>query len=152
MRLIFGGICLLGLMSVAAQAGGDGEAAGFEIGASFYAPSHNIYCNYYDAGGEAGTARHDQGSEIHCARLKPTPIVVVLTGHGKITVNKHPSASDMEQSYAEKEQVLAYGASGHNGIHSCTSTHSGMKCGVKGKGFMLSKKGVKILKINARNG
>ena len=142
MRHLFTGLFFLSAMAAPAFAGGDGDAAGFEVGSSFYAPSHNIYCNYYDAGGEAGTAYHDNGSEIHCALLKPKPTVVVLTGHGKLTIT-HPGKADMESVYAEKENVLTYGQTENNGSHTCTSTPSGMMCTVNGKGFMLSKKGVK---------
>ncbi len=128
-----------------AMAGGDGDGATFEIGASFYAPSHNIYCNYYDAGGEEGTAFHDQGSEIHCALLKPKPTVVVLTGQGKMTIT-HPSNTNMETTFADRENVLAYGKTSKSGIHVCLSTPEGMQCTVKGKGFVLSKKGVKTIR------
>jgi hypothetical protein len=135
-------VVLLSTLTAPAFAGGDGDGSGFEIGGSFYAPSHNIYCNYYDASGEAGTASHDNGSEIHCARLSPTRLVVILTGHGKMTIT-HPGKADMEGVYVEKEVVLAYGKSEKNGAHTCTSTQAGMKCIVKGKGFVLSKRGVK---------
>ena len=136
---------MLSFMVMPAYAGGDGDSAGFEVGSSFFAPSHNIYCNYYDAGGEPGSAYHDNGSEMSCARLQPSRLVVVLTGTGKMTIT-HPGKADMESVYADKENVLAYGQSNHNGTHTCTSTKAGMICTVKGKGFMISKKGVS--KIN----
>ena len=141
MRFALIGI-LVSYMAAPALAGGDGDSAGFEIGGSFYSPSHNIYCNYYDAGGEVGSAYHDNGSEIHCALLQPKPTVVVLTGHGKMTVT-HPAKAEMESVYAEKENVLDYGTFRHDGAHVCKSTTAGMICTVHGKGFMLSKKGVK---------
>jgi hypothetical protein len=135
-------LLLLPALAAPALAGGDGDGPGFEIGNSFYAPSHNIYCNYLDAGGEVGTAYHDKGSEIHCARLLPSRLVVVLTGHGKVTIT-HPSEADMETILPENASVLAYGKSSHDGIHTCTSTQAGMKCTVNGRGFILSKSGVK---------
>jgi hypothetical protein len=141
MRHLLTGLIVAAAMTTPASAGGDGDGSGFEIGASFYAPSRNIYCNYLDAGGEAGTAYHDNGSEIHCARVSPSRLVVVLTGQGKITV-KHPGKADMETIFPEYATVLAYGKSSKSGTHTCTSTPAGMKCTVKGKGFILSKSGV----------
>jgi hypothetical protein len=129
-------------LAAPAFAGGDGDGSGFEIGSSFYAPSRNIYCNYYDAGGEAGTALHDKGSEIHCARVSPTRLVVVLTGHGKMTIT-HPGKDAMENIFSEYATVLGYGKSSHDGAHTCTATQAGMKCTVNGKGFVLSKGGIK---------
>ena len=146
MRVLICGTCLFSLISVPALAGGEGGGGGFEIGGSFYAPSHNIYCNYLDAGGQPGSAYHDKGSEIHCVRLKPTPMLVMLTGRGVVTIKNNPSGSDVELSYAEKEQVLAYGQSDTYGIHICTSAETGMTCKVHGKGFTLSKNGVVRIK------
>lgn len=138
-------LLLFSILSAPAFAGGDGDGSGFEVGSSFYAPSHNIFCNYLDAGGEVGTAYHDKGSEIHCARLLPSRLVVVLTGTGKMTVTR-PSKADMENVYAEKEMILPYGKSEKNGTHTCTSTQAGMKCTVNGKGFVLSRQGLKVIK------
>jgi hypothetical protein len=137
---------LLSTLAAPAYAGGDGDGEGFEIGNSFYAPSHNIYCNYYDAGGEAGTAFHDNSSEIHCAVLKPKQILVVLTGKGSMAITR-PIETNMERIYAEKENVLAYGKTIKNGSHICKSTKHGMICTVDGKGFILSRDGVKSLQL-----
>ena len=146
MRALICGICWFSFIAVPALAGGAGNRVEFEIGGSFYAPSHNIYCNYLDAGGEPGSAYHDKNSEIHCIRLKPTPVLVMLTGRGVVTIKNNPSGSDMELSYAEKEQVLAYGQSSTYGIHICASAETGMTCKVYGKGFTLSKSGVVRIK------
>jgi hypothetical protein len=121
------------------------DEAKFEIGGAFYSPSKNIYCNYYSAGGEPGETEHDRESEMHCVRLKPSPMVVTLMGTGQLIVNRNPKKADIEPSYAD-DRVLAYGQSDANGTHICASAKDGMTCTVKGKGFVLSKAGVKEVK------
>lgn len=143
MRLSAIAIVIIAAMPSPGLAGGDGDDAGFEIGASFYAPSKNIVCNYYDAGGEEGTAFHDQNSEIHCGRLKPTRLVVKLTGKGELSIDTNPKGDNMEIGRDDWTTVLAYGATSKSGVHVCQSTRAGITCTVKGKGFLLSRSGVK---------
>ena len=119
------------------------DEAEWEIGSSFSSPSKNIYCNYYDAGGETGTAFHDQKSEMHCIRMQPAPLLVILTGKGVLKINRHPSKAEIEtHQVAFNDVVLAYGETDKSGVHICLSTTKGMQCTVKGKGFLLSKSGV----------
>lgn len=138
-------VLLLALLASAVPALAQDDNAKFEIAGAFAAPSGNIYCSYYDRGGEEGTAFHDEGSEIHCVALKPRRTLAVLTGKGGLSVT-HPSLAKLEASYAEKDNVLAYGQTFKRGNHLCTSTQQGMRCTVKGQGFLLSKAGVKTIR------
>ena len=141
------GILLAAVFATPTLAGGDSDDAQFEIGTSFQTPSRNIYCSYYSAGGMPGEPDHDKGSEMHCVRLKPTPIVVVLTGTGKLTINRSPKKNEIEANYAtEFGSVLQYGKSSKDGLHHCTSRPTGVTCLVNGKGFNLSKSGVSAIK------
>jgi hypothetical protein len=122
------------------------DEAQFEIAGAFFSPSHNIYCSYYSAGGEPGEPEHDRGSEMHCVRLGPSLLTVTLKGDGKLIIDRNPKKADVDPPYAEPNQVLAYGQSEAHGSHICASAKDGITCTVKGKGFTLSKAGVKQVK------
>lgn len=138
-------VMALAALALAVPALAEDDDAMFEVAGAFATPSGNIYCSYYDRGGEEGTAFHDEGSEIHCMLLKPRRTSVVLTGKGKLSVT-HPSQANLEGSYAEKDDILAYGQTFKRGNHLCTSTQQGIRCKVKSSGFLLSKSGVKAVK------
>lgn len=146
-RAVALGMLLTAGCATASLAGGDSDDAKFEIGTSFQTPSRNIYCSYYSAGGMPGEPDHDKGSEMHCVRLKPTPIVVVLTGTGILTINRSPKKNEIEANYAnEFGSVLQYGESSKDGLHRCTSRPTGVTCTVNGTGFRLSKAGITAIK------
>lgn len=115
----------------------------FEIGGFFFTPSHNIYCNYYSAGGNPGEQDHDKASEIHCTRLQPSPVMAKLTGTGKLTITTPKKA---EIAYGEKDQILGYGETRKLDYIDCTSAETGITCTVNGKGFSMAKSGVRVVK------
>lgn len=136
MKNIFLGLVLtLGATGLASAGDGDAEA-------SFDTPSHNMCCHYIPAGGNGVYTTPDGSAELTCSRQQPQYWTVSLTELGRFKVDKNPG----EVPGCGNEEVLAYGKTRHDGPFTCTSRTSGLTCKTNGKGFTLSKKGLK--KIN----
>jgi hypothetical protein len=120
-----------------ALAGDDGDSQ-----ISFDTPSHNICCNYTPAGGTVVYKTPDGSAELSCHREKPQYWIVSFTEKGLLKVYKHPG----EVPGCGNPDILAYGEARRDGPFTCVSKTNGLTCTAKGKGFTLSKSGLKEIK------
>ncbi len=109
---------------------------------SFDTPSRNMCCTYTPAGGTTVYSTPDGSAELSCSRVEPKYWTVSLTELGKYKVYKNPG----EVPGCGNTDILGYGETRHDGPFTCKSKTSGITCTVHGKGFTLSKAGLK--KIN----
>lgn len=132
-------LILMSMVSATAMAG-DGGGGGDEQ-YSFDTPSHNMCCTYTPAGGTNVYSTPDGSAELSCSREKPQYWTVSLTELGRFKVYKNPG----EVPGCGNADVIAYGETRRDGAFKCTSRTSGLTCTVHGKGFTLSKAGLKTI-------
>jgi hypothetical protein len=109
----------------------------------FDVPSHNMCCSYVPAGGTANHSTLDGTDELTCSRVKPKYWIVSLTTGGMMKVYKNPG----EVPGCGNPTILGYGESRDYGDFNCTSETTGLTClNAAGKGFKLSKSGLKKIK------
>ena len=111
---------------------------------SFETPSHNICCTYTPAGGTSVYETPDGSAELSCHRVKPQYWILSFTEKGRLNVDRNPG--EVPGCGYGDSAVLAYGEKRVDGSFTCVSKTTGLTCVAKGKGFTLSKSGVK--KIN----
>lgn len=104
----------------------------------FDTPSLNMCCSYFP--------EKDSGPSLSCSREKPKYWTVVLDGTGKKTIYKNPGEVPGCGYGKPLGNVLGYGEAWSAGGFSCTSAKSGLTCTYNGKGFVLSRKGLKDIK------
>jgi hypothetical protein len=104
----------------------------------FDTPSLNMCCSYFP--------EKDSGPSLSCSREKPKYWTVVLKSTGKMTVYKNPGEVPGCGYGKPIGNVLGYGETWSADGFSCTSAKSGLTCTLNGKGFVLSRKGLKDIK------
>jgi hypothetical protein len=104
----------------------------------FDTPSMNMCCSY--------VPNKQSGPLLSCSREKPKYWTVILEGTGKMTVYKNPGEVPGCGYGKPVGNVLDYGETWSAGGFSCTSQKTGLTCTYKGKGFVLSRKGLKEIK------
>jgi hypothetical protein len=101
----------------------------------FDTPSMNMCCSYIPT--------KDTGPLLACTRVQPKYWSVNLEATGKLTVYKNPGEVPGCGYGQPVGNVLGYGETWSAGGFSCTSAKTGLTCTHKGKGFVLSRKGLK---------
>lgn len=101
----------------------------------FDTPSLNMCCSY--------VPDKETGPLLSCSRIKPKYWTVILEGGGKMMVYKNPGEVPGCGYGQPIGNVLGYGESWSAGGFACTSARSGLTCTFKGKGFVLSRQGLK---------
>jgi hypothetical protein len=104
----------------------------------FDTPSLNMCCTYVPT--------KDTGPLLSCSREKPKYWTVILESPGKMTVYKNPGEVPGCGYGQPIGNVLGYGETWNGGDFSCASAKSGLTCTYKGKGFVMSRKGLKEIK------
>ena len=109
----------------------------------FDTPSHNMCCHFVPASGTSVHSTLDGSDELNCSRVQPKYWNITLTALGKVKVYKHPG----EVAGCGSSTILEYGQSHIYGDFRCTSETTGLTClNSHGKGFTLSKSGLKNIK------
>jgi hypothetical protein len=104
----------------------------------FDTPSLNMCCAYVPT--------KDTGPLLSCSRVQPKYWTVNLEASGKMTVYKNPGEVPGCGYGKPVGNVLGYGETWSAGGFSCTSAKTGLTCTHNGKGFVLSRKGLKDIK------
>jgi hypothetical protein len=101
----------------------------------FDMPSGNICCSFVN--------HETDGPLLQCTRVKPKYWIVQLSMDGELSVNKNPGEVPGCGYGAPLGNIFEYGTSWTEGPFKCTSSTSGVKCLAHGRGFKLSKAGLK---------
>lgn len=120
-------LALLSSLLLSATATGTAMAAQ----SFFLSPSHNISCEI-DSGSAVGT-------QAFCETFQPARSVTMSRSGTLKTCSGQNCLGDPP----ENAKTLAYGKSVHLGPFACVSQESGVRCTVRGRGFLISRSGVK---------
>ena len=106
---------------------------------SFVMPSGNVGCTFVPAGGTAVYQTATGQEELHCTRVEPTYLVVILEHH----LGGHQAQAPGEVPGLGPAPVLPYGMFWQAGAFTCLSARSGLVCtNGSGAGLRMARAGV----------
>ncbi len=106
---------------------------------SFNLPSGNVGYTYIPAGGTAGYHTATGDAELHCTRVEPAYVVVVLEAH----LGAPQPITSGEVPGLPMAPVLAYGRFWQAGPFTCLAARSGLVCtNASGAGLRMARAGV----------
>ena len=106
---------------------------------SFNMPSGNAGCSFVPAGGTPVYRTANGQAELHCTRVEPDYLVVVLADHG----GGHDAFAPGEVPGLPMAPILPYGSFWQGGPFTCLSARSGLICiNGSGAGVRMARAGV----------
>ncbi len=101
----------------------------------FDMPSGNICCSLVPDSGD--------GTSLSCTRVEPNYWVVQMDQDGHIDVYRKPGEVPGCGYGKALGNIFEYGETWKSDGYSCTSATNGLRCFANGKGFRLSRAGIK---------
>jgi hypothetical protein len=107
----------------------------------FDTPGMNICCSLVEKAGYYPDP--GEGPQLSCTRVAPDYWIVHLRPDGTVRLNKDPGEVPGCGYGAPLGNVLNYGDNWQSGAFSCKMGRDGLICKAKGKGFKLSRRGLR---------